>query len=81
MNLLFWHLPNAFIPAVPCAVARSGIALLLLKHELSFSFLSLDVTGPLELSFTLLGRSASKVMLILHSNLAFNLVIMSISCK
>ena len=63
---------NAFIPliniptiaAVPCAIAKSGIALLLLEHQLSFSFLSLVVAGPLELSFILLGRSAGKVMLI-----------------
>ena len=80
---------NAFIPlisipyiaAVPCAIAKSGIALLLLEHNLSCPFSSLDVTSTLELSFILLGRSAIKVILILRSNLTFTLVIMSISCK
>ena len=68
---------NAFIPlisilpiaVVPCAIAKSGIALLLLEQDLSCPLPLLDVTGPLELSFILLGRSAGKVILILHSNL------------
>ena len=80
---------NAFIPlinippiaVVPCAIAKSGIALLLLEHDLSCQFSSLDVASPLELSFILLGRSAGKVILILRSHLTFTLVIMFISCK
>ena len=55
---------NAFIPlinmppsaVVPCAIAKSGIALLFLERKLSCTFSSLDVTGPLELSFILLRR-------------------------
>ena len=69
------------IAVVPCSIAKSGIALLFLECNLSCPFSSLDVTGPLELYFILLGRSSSKVILILHSNLTFTLVIMSISCK
>ena len=80
---------NAFIPlisilpiaVVPCAIAKSGKALLLLECYLSCLFLTLDVASPLESPVILLGRSADKVTLILHSNLSFTLVIMSISCK
>ena len=80
---------NAFIPlinippiaAVPCAIANSGIALLILKGDLSHPVSSLDVTSPLESRVILLGRSASKVTLILHSNLDYTFIIMSISCK
>ena len=80
---------NAFIPlinilpiaAVPCAIAKSGIALLFLECDLSCPVSSLDVAGPLESPVILLGRCAGRVTLILHSNLAFTLVIMSISCK
>ena len=47
---------NAFIPlynilpiaAVPCAIAKSGVALLFLECNLSWPVLSLDVTSPLE---------------------------------
>ena len=47
---------NAFIPlinippiaAVPCAIAKSGIALLYLEHNLSCPVSSLDVAVPLE---------------------------------
>ena len=69
------------IAAVPCAIAKSGIALLFLEGDLSCPDLSLDVAGPLESPVILLGRSASKVTLILHYSLDFTLVIMSISCK
>ena len=80
---------NAFIPlisippiaAAPCAIAKSGIALYFLDCNLSCVISSLDVTSPLESPVILLGRNASKVILILHSNLAFTLIIMSISCK
>ena len=70
---------KAFIPlinippiaAVPCSITSNGMALLLLVLCSSHSVLSLDVTGPLESCMILLGRSADKVTLILHSNLAF----------
>ena len=58
---------NAFIPlinippiaAVPCAIAKSGIALLFLERNLSCAISSLDVTGPLESPVILSGRSVS----------------------
>ena len=69
------------IAAVPCAIANNGIALLLLVLCSLCPVLSLDVAGPLVSYTTLLGRSAGKVTLILHSNLAFTFVMISISCK
>ena len=79
---------SAFIPfinippiaVVPWAIAYSEIALLFLEYNLLCLFLSLDITSPFDSPVILLGRSASKVTLILHSNLDFTLVIMSISC-
>ena len=76
-ELALLALTNALMPlinippiaVVPCAIARNGVAFLFLKCDLSFLFLTVDVTGPLELSSILFGRSASKVTLIFHSNL------------
>ena len=80
---------KAFIPlisippiaAVPCAIASNGTALLFLMSLPSHSVLPLDVASPLASCTILLGRSASKLTLILCSSLAFTFVIMSISCK
>ena len=73
---------NVFIPfiiippmaAMPWIIANVGIAHL-------FFFPSPDVTGPCPMIFNLFGKSASKVWLILRSNLFCNLITMSISWK
>ena len=88
-KLAFLTSTRAFIPlintlpiaAVPCAIARSGVAHLLLLCELSYLLFLLNVTGLLWIFSILLVRSAGKVMLTFHSSLAFSLVIMSISWK
>ena len=71
---------SAFIPppiippmaATPWIIAKAGIALL-------FLIPSPDVAGPCFVVFSLFGKNAGKVWLILHSNLFHNLIMVSIS--